>query len=201
MVLHPQTEILFHLSFPTLVSLCVNCKTKNNCFLDLLSWHIKLSTAVHCKLELWQVEHSASPWLIGTMTIWSSCWHWETPVWERPPSSTGTLTTSSTASSQPQWALTSGKREWWVIRTPIMDYFGGIVLDSYWTGVRYYRTFMSDVDVWTSIRLIHTHIFPKTSTITCRHLLNLRLRLIYIYISTAQYFRLISFYLHVTISA
>lgn len=63
----------------------------------------------------WQVALSAAQWLTGTMTIWSSCWPWGTLGWERPPSSTGILTTSSTASSQVQWVLTSEKREWWVM--------------------------------------------------------------------------------------
>lgn len=57
----------------------------------------------------------AAQWWTGTMTIWSSSWRSATRAWERPPSSTGTQTASSTGSSRPRWELTSGKREWWVL--------------------------------------------------------------------------------------
>lgn len=83
-----------------------NCKL----FLNSLGLYVIYQTSI----VLWQVEHSAAQWLTGTMTIWSSCWPWGTLEWERPPSSTGIPTISSTASSQPQWVLTSEKREWWV---------------------------------------------------------------------------------------
>lgn len=70
------------------------------------------TTSTH--VAQWQVDNTVARWLTGIMIIWSSFWHWVTLELERPPSSIGIPTTSSTASSQPQWASTSEKNEWWV---------------------------------------------------------------------------------------